>query len=195
MEKLYDHEAAERLEEEKRLSEKKKSKKKRKKKAKKVSRYVLESDSESDREFLDDRRGKESSSGESDVQSADEEDALDEMYGPQSKHGKRRELERKKKQLEADAKKRRRNRGEEAISFDFSKPVLEKKKDVKKFKVPTGDELDKGEVETSLSFGFGLVDSDVYISKDEPKDDVVKTIEETKTQLTSPSPHQINQNF
>ena len=102
------------------------------------------------------------------------------MYGPQSKHGKRRELERKKKQLEADAKKRRRNRGEEAISFDFSKPVLEKKKDVKKFKVPTGDELDKGEVETSLSFGFGLVDSDVYISKDEPKDDVVKTIEETK---------------
>ena len=51
---------------------------------------------------------------------------------------------------------------------------------MKKFKVPTGDELDKGEVETSLSFGFGLVDSDVYISKDEPKDDVVKTIEETK---------------
>ena len=115
MEKLYDHKEAERLEEEKRATERRKSKKKRKKKAKKVSRYVLESDSESDREFLEDRRGKESSSGESDVQSADEEDALDKMYGPQSKHGKRRELERKKKQLEADAKKRRRNRGEEAI--------------------------------------------------------------------------------
>ena len=96
MEKLYDHKEAERLEEEKRANERRKSKKKRKKKAKKVSRYVLESDSESDREFLEDRRGKESSSGESDVQSADEEDALDKMYGPQSKHGKRRELERKK---------------------------------------------------------------------------------------------------
>ena len=77
MEKLYDHKEAERLEEEKRVNERRKSKKKRKKKAKKVSRYVLESDSESDREFLEDRRGKESSSGESDVQSADEEDALE----------------------------------------------------------------------------------------------------------------------
>ena len=44
MEKLYDHEAAERLEEEKRLSEKK-VEKETEKKAKKVSRYVLESDS------------------------------------------------------------------------------------------------------------------------------------------------------
>ena len=60
-------------------------------------------------------------------------------------------------------------------------PVLEKKHDVKQnFKVPTWDDLDKAEANTSLSFGFGLVDSEAYISKDDPEDDVVKTIQETK---------------
>ena len=103
------------------------------------------------------------------------------MYGAQSKFVKQKNAKREKEQAARDAKSRRRKLGEESIAFGFGAPVLEKKHDVKQnFKVPTWDDLDKGEANTSLSFGFGLVDSDVYISKDDAEDDVVKTIEETK---------------
>merc|ERR1711991_994717 len=134
--------------------------------------------SESDREFFED--GKTDSSGDSDIQSADDEDALAKMYGPESKYMKQKEAERKKKQAKIDKKNKRRTLGEESIAFGFGKPVLERKKDANSnFKVPTWDDLDKGEANTSLSFGFGLVDTDVYLAKEDPKD-VVKTINETK---------------
>ena len=73
MEQLYDNREAEKLEKETRRKERRDSKKNKKKK-RKINRYVLESDSESDREFFED--GKTDSSGDSDIQSADDEDAL-----------------------------------------------------------------------------------------------------------------------
>ena len=81
-----------------------KKRNKRRGKKKDINRYVLESDSESDREFLEAKAGKEDSSGESDVQSADEEDALAQMYGPESQYVKKIEAKRRKN-LEAIEKK------------------------------------------------------------------------------------------
>jgi hypothetical protein len=162
---------------------KKQLRKKKKRAAAKNNKWVLGSDSESDREVLNQGHG-ENSSGSSDVQSADED--LEQYYGVNE------ELVHRSKKLEAEkkfkeeSKLKAQNLGESTVGFSMKKSQFDSP-DKAKYKVPSKEDLNGNDTESSLYFDFGNgVGFETYIEKEDidsddgnPREDAVN-----KTQLS-----------